>query len=79
MIRCQGTVRNGVVVLEPGANLPEGKVVQVEAEAQVTDPDAGLDPAFKIAELAVDTGIPGLAMNLDPYRYGHPKVTGPRL
>ena len=70
-----GTVKNGVVVLEPGANLPEGTTVRVEALPQPTDPDAGLDPAFKIGELAVDCGIPDLAVNLDHYLYGHPKVT----
>ena len=72
----RGTVRNGVVVLEPEAKLPEGTVVRVEAIAPkaVTD-DAELDPIWRMGELAVDTGIPDLAVNIDHYLYGHPKVS----
>lgn len=72
----RGTVRNGVVVLEPEANLPEGAVVRVETVAAklVTD-DAELDPIWRMGELAVDTGIPDLAVNIDHYLYGHPKVS----
>ncbi len=74
----KGTVKNGVVVLEPGANLPEGTRVRVEPDAGVTAQDADLDPAFKIGELAVDCGIPDLSVNLDHYLYGHPRVTDAR-
>lgn len=71
----KGTVKNGVVVLEPGANLPEGTSVRVEAEAPRLKSDAELDPVWRMGELAVDTGIPDLAVNIDHYLYGHPKVT----
>ena len=70
-----GTVKNGVVVLEPGAQLPEGEKVRVEAEALPAAKDAQLDPIYRMGELAVDCGIPDLAVNLDHYLYGHPKVT----
>jgi hypothetical protein len=33
------------------------------------------DPLWKMAELAVDMGIPDLSVNIDHYLYGHPKVT----
>lgn len=74
----KGTVKNGVVVLEPGADIPENTVVRVEPLA-VQQPktavaDADLDPIWRMAELATDTGIPDLAVNLDHYLYGHPKV-----
>ncbi len=75
------TVKNGVVVLEPGVSLPEGTKVRVEAEpaskpqapgAMATPED---DPLFDMSKYAVDTGIPDLAVNADHYLYGHPKVT----
>ncbi len=69
----QGRVTNGVVVLEGGVRLPEGMcvVVQpVEEKAVVTEDD----PLYRLAELAVPTGIPDLAKNIDHYLYGHPKV-----
>lgn len=71
----KGTVKNGVVVLEPGASLAEGIVVRVEPEPSCVVNDEDLDPAWRIGELAKDTGIPDLAVNLDHYLYGHPKVT----
>jgi len=70
-----GTVKNGMVVLEPEAKLPEGAAVRVEIESQPITRDEDLDPAWRIGELAKDTGIPDLAVNLDHYLYGHPKVT----
>jgi len=36
------------------------------------------DDLFKMADLAVDTGIPDLATNIDHYLYGHPKATDAR-
>lgn len=77
----RGTVKNGVVALEPGANLPEGTPVRVEPESWETlFPKTPLgppeeDPAFRMPELAGPTGIPDLSVNLDHYLYGHPKVT----
>jgi hypothetical protein len=71
----RGRFRNGVVVLEGDARLPEGTEVRVEP---ITNglPAAGEadDPIFRIVDFAVDTGIPDLATNLDHYLYGHPKV-----
>jgi len=74
----RGTVRNGVVVLEPEAKLPEGTSVRVETEKVPATNDEDLDPVFRMGELAVDTGIPDLGVNLDHYLYGHPKVTDGR-
>jgi hypothetical protein len=71
----KGTVKNGVVVLEPGAKLAEGTAVRVEPEAAAAKNASELDPIWKIGELAVPTGIPDLATNMDHYLYGHPKVT----
>ena len=72
---CQGTFKNGVVVLDPGASFPDGARVRVEAEEPVPRQDSELDPIWRMGELAVDTGIPDLAVNLDHYLYGHPRVT----
>jgi len=78
----KGTVKNGVVVLEPGADIPENTVVRVEPlpsePTPAPVPDADLDPVWRMNELASDTGIPDLAVNLDHYLYGHPKVTDGR-
>lgn len=74
----QGTVQNGVIVFEPGIFLPEGSPVRVEvlshddAKATVRPEN---DPLWRMAELAGDTGIPDLSVNIDHYLYGHPKVT----
>jgi hypothetical protein len=74
-----GEVKDGVIVLAGGVNLPEGTTVEVTplAPPRKNPPvrDDELDPIFRIAELAVDTGIPDLATNIDHYLYGHPKVT----
>ena len=72
----QGTIRNGVVVLDNGVQLPEGTPVRVapltsDSTREATAPTN--DPVFRMSELAVDTGIPDLAMNIDHYLYGHPK------
>jgi hypothetical protein len=79
-----GTVKNGVIVLDPTVKLPEGMVVQVETEtwdsvfpkAQTDNPED--DPALKMLEHAGPTGIPDLSVNLDHYLYGHPKVSDGR-
>ncbi len=66
----RGRVESGAIVLEPGAELPEGAEVRVEVAGTVS-----LDPLFDLTDLAVDTGIPDLATNVDHYLYGHPKHT----
>lgn len=77
----RGTIKNGVVVLEPGANLPEGTTVKVEPESwELVFPKAALaspedDPLFDMGKYAGKTGVSDLAVNLDHYLYGHPKVT----
>ena len=77
----QGTIQNGVVVLANGVHLPEGAAVKIELAPQSTENETAgidksqLDPVFRMGELAVDTGIPDLAVNIDHYLYGHPKVT----
>ncbi len=72
----RGTVKGNVVVLEPGAKLPEGATVQVETEAPASISSSGDGEAlFRMADFAVDTGIPDLATNADHYLYGHPKVS----
>jgi hypothetical protein len=70
----KGTVKNGVVVLEPGAKLAEGTCVSVEPDPKGEAGVQDLDPAWRIGELAKPTGIPDLATNADHYLYGHPKV-----
>lgn len=71
----RGRVRNGLVELPPDANLPDGTEVRVEVIRPSTErPDD--DPVYTIGELAVDTGIPDLSVNLDHYLYGHPKAGG---
>jgi hypothetical protein len=72
----RGTVKGNVVVLEPGAKLPEGATVHVETDAVPSDGSADFDGAlFRMADLAVETGIPDLATNADHYLYGHPKIS----
>jgi hypothetical protein len=72
----RGTVKGNVVMLEPGAQLPEGTPVHVE-----TDETGGNDSAacgsdsFLMGEQAIETGIDDLATNADHYLYGHPKVS----
>jgi hypothetical protein len=76
----QGTVQNGVIVFPAGVQLPEGAAVDVtvvlpmpgEKSSEATD--AELDSVFRMGELAVDTGIPDLGLNINHYLYGHPKV-----
>ena len=72
----RGTVKDNVVVLEPGVKLPDGTPVQVEAGALPTSgSSAEGDALFHMGELAVETGIPDLATNAGHYLYGHPKVS----
>ena len=66
----QGRIRNGVVELPTDANLPEGTEVRVEV-IDSSCATAGQDTVYSIGELAVDTGVPDLSVNLDHYLYGH--------
>jgi hypothetical protein len=71
-----GRVRNGTIVLEPAIELPDGAAVRVELELPGVSPArTGDDPLSKMVELAVETGIPDLATNVDHYLYAHPKAS----
>ena len=65
----RGKVKDNKVILEPGIRLPEGAAVRIELESR-EEPD----PLLRMADLAIDTGIPDLATNIDHYLYGHPKA-----
>jgi hypothetical protein len=68
----RGQIQNGVVVFEGQVPLPEG--TQVEVKPVETPADSPSEDAFyDIGKLAVPTGIPDLAQNIDHYLYGHPK------
>lgn len=69
----RGRVHGGVVVIDDGVTLPEGTVVTIETPAVIAAAPAD-DPLYSLAELAVATGVPDLALNIDHYLYGHPKV-----
>jgi hypothetical protein len=70
----RGKVKGGVVVLEEGVQLPDGTDVRVEP-LEASQPTECDDAVYRLGELAVDTGIPDLAANIDHYLYGHPKVS----
>jgi hypothetical protein len=69
----RGHIRNGVAVLEGDVRLPDGTLVEV-APVEARAESAVDDPLYRLHELAVPSGIPDLAMNIDHYLYGHPKV-----
>ena len=75
----RGTVTNGVVKLEPGANLPEGTVVEVLAPSEVAPGKGSTDhsgepPLSKYARLAVSADLPpDFADQHDHYIHGTPK------
>ncbi|HUT93829.1 MAG TPA: hypothetical protein VMY37_30480 [Thermoguttaceae bacterium] len=77
MMSYRGRVHNGVVVLEGGVKLPEGAAVKVET-IEASLPEETDDRVYRLAELASPTGIPDLALNIDHYLYGHPKVDDAR-
>jgi len=63
----RGTVKQGKIELEEGANLPEGTEVRVEPVSSDSD------PAYRLWEEAVSTGIKDLASQHDHYAWGTPK------
>ena len=71
----RGEVKGGVVVLPPGAKLPEGTIVSVQPLAASQRADDALE---EMTELATETGISDLATNVDHYLYGHPKARDAR-
>jgi hypothetical protein len=68
----RGQVKGGVIVPDPGVNLPEGTVVSIAPLP--FRPEQADDPMFRMGDLAAETGVTDLAANVDHYLYGHPKV-----
>ena len=66
----RGKVKDNVVVLEAGIRLPEGAAVRIELEPVEAPKEP--DSLLRMIDLAIDTGIPDLATNIDHYLYGHP-------
>ncbi len=70
----RGTVTNGVVELEPGANLPEGMIVEVRTPGEGSVDRDGEPPLLKYARLAVDADFPSdFSDQHDHYIHGTPK------
>jgi hypothetical protein len=71
----RGTVKGGVIVVDPPVSLPDGTTVEVTiasakiaAEPQQTLHDV-LEPLIGIVDDMPDDS----SMNVDHYLYGHPK------
>jgi hypothetical protein len=69
----RGRIDHGVVVLEDDASLPEGTVVDIVPVGSNASADAE-ERLYRLADLATPSGIPDLAVNIDHYLYGHPRV-----
>ena len=71
----EGTVQNGVVVLDPPAQLPDGTRVEVAVKArtsEATEPQPTLTGLLKLAGIAKDLP-PDFAAQHDHYIHGTPK------
>ncbi len=69
----RGHVARGVIVLDGADSLPDGTLVTVRpVNSDIRGADG--DSVYELAELAVPTGVADLAVNLDHYLYGQPKV-----
>jgi hypothetical protein len=68
-----GWVKNGAIVLDAGADLPDGAEVRIELEL-LDQAERGGDPLLRMMDLAIETGVSDLATNVDHYLYGHPKA-----
>ncbi len=67
----KGTVKGGVIVLEPNAAIPDGTEVRVEPVAKAVDPTWG--EVFKDV-IGKAQGLPAdMAKNHDHYLHGAPK------
>jgi hypothetical protein len=70
----RGKVQGGTIVLENGADLPEGALVRIELlPGEELAPGSATDPLLEMTSLAVETWIPDLATNVDHYLCGKPK------
>lgn len=68
----RGKVQGGAIVLEDGADLPEGALVRIEfLPKEERALESGTDPLLDMTSLAVETGIPDLATNVDQYLCGY--------
>ncbi len=63
----RGKVKDGKIELDPGVRLPEGATVWI------SDAEAASDPAGRLADMAVPTGVTDLAQQHDHYASGAPK------
>ena len=70
----RGKVKDGIIVLEPGTELPDGAEVRIEVELVGVPSERPGDPLLRMSDLAVETGIRDLATNIDHYLYGDPKA-----
>ncbi len=74
---CRGYVRDGRIELEPGANLPEGAILEISVLDPADSTQAG--PAVSLLErlrpiVGAAKGLPpDAARNIDHYLYGLPK------
>ena len=69
----RGRIDCGVLVLDGGEHLPDGTIVDV-VPVEPKAPSGDAESLYRLDELAVPTGIADLALNIDHYLYGHPKV-----
>ncbi len=61
-----GTAKGNVMVLEPGAKIPDGTLVHVETTEPGGDGSlTGEGDPFRMGEQALETGIADLATNAD--------------
>jgi hypothetical protein len=75
-----GMIQNGAVVFSGPIPLPEGtpvEVVAVPASGEAL-PAIEEDPLYNMSDLAGETGVADLSINIDHYLYGHPKVNDGR-
>jgi len=75
VIHALGTVRDGVIVPEPGVTFPEGVQVTISADVEAPEksPNATLAEAIKLFA-GKAKGLPSdLSLNHDHYLYGTPK------
>ena len=66
--RIEAVFEGGVFRPLQPIDLAEGERVQLTVASA-----REMDPAFDLTDLAIDTGIPDLARNIDHYLYGLPK------
>ncbi len=70
----RGRINQGVIVWENSARPPDGAVVDVVIVETPTSADSALG-VHKLDDLAMSSGVPDLATNIDHYLYGHPRVS----